>query len=84
MPFSLIYLWAVIRSAFIVGSIHLRFLAEVATMSDAERDALQAAITFWEAFDLDGRRQKMDMTCLELKEGKEVNDQLESAHKCIT
>ena len=41
-------------------------------MSDAERDALQTAITFWEAFDLDGRRQKMDMTCLELKEGKEV------------
>jgi hypothetical protein len=42
-------------------------------MSDAERDVLQTAITFWEAFDLDGRRQKMDITCLELKEGKEVH-----------
>jgi len=35
-------------------------------------EKVKEALTFWEAFDLDGRRQKMDNTCLELRDGKEV------------
>lgn len=45
----------------------------VPTMDDStDWDKIKAAQDFWASFDLDGRRQKMDIVCLELKDGKEV------------
>jgi len=40
--------------------------------SQQQREKLAEVLDFWTNFDLDGRRQKMDNQCLELKEGKEA------------
>ena len=37
------------------------------------QEIVKEALDFWTAFDLDGNRQKMDNTCLELRQTKEVH-----------
>lgn len=43
-----------------------------AQQDETQREKLGEVLDYWVNFDLDGRRQKMDNQCLELKEAKEV------------
>jgi hypothetical protein len=46
-----------------------------------QREKLNAVLEYWTTFDLDGRRQKMDNQCLELREAKEVTETCLIVHK---